>query len=226
MKNKKEKKENNNSLLNYLLITFIIICTIFRYKNIYIDPNNVLEVSISNLLYPFTYLIIMFICNKSNFRNAHKTVIKTSIIFIIFMIVVSILNSIPANYYTSDIDTSLKEILTPDYFLINNHPIYYPNIINTLSFILLYYFSHTLILILYEAMIPYTKTFVAFSLSMFIPYALDTLCFTTLSSIHKEVELHKLITNLTSNFVLVIIFTIIITIIYTIKSKIKEEQTS
>ena len=78
MKNKNGNKDN--SLLKYLLITFIIICSVFKYKNIYIDPNNVLEVSISNLLYPFTFLIIMFIYNKSNFREAHKTIINTSII--------------------------------------------------------------------------------------------------------------------------------------------------
>jgi len=59
---------------------------------------------------------------------------------------------------------------------------------------------------------------------MFIPYALDTICHTTIISTVELVEFNKLIINLTSNFVLVIIFTILITIIFcltTIKRKSK-----
>ena len=219
-----KKGKNTNTFITYLLITFIIICSIFRYKTIYIEPNNVLEVSLSNFLYPFTFLFIILISKKTNFKETHKVIIKTAIIFLLFNLIVSIFNSIPGNYYSRDIDLALKQAFTPNYFLINNQPIYYPNIMNLISFTLLYYFSPTLILILYEAMEPYTKKFVAFSLAMFIPFALDTLCFVTINDVFKEIEFNKMITDLTSNFVIVIIFTIITTIIFTIKSKFDEYQ--
>ena len=214
-----KKGKNSNTFITYLLITFIMICGIFRYKTIFIESNNVLEVSLSNLLYPFTFLFIILICKKTNFKEAHKVIIKTALIFLIFNLIISIFNSIPGNYYSRDIDLALKQAFTPNYFLINNQPIYYPNIMNLISFTLLYYFSHTLILILYEAMEPYTKKFIAFSLAMFIPYGLDTLCFVTINDVFKTTEFNKMITNLTSNFVIVIVFTIITTIIFTIKSK-------
>lgn len=219
-----KKGKNTNTFITYLLITFIMICGIFRYKTIFIESNNVLEVSLSNLLYPFTFLFIILICRKTNFKEAHKVIIKTALIFLIFNLIISIFNSIPGNYYSRDIDLALKQAFTPNYFLINNQPIYYPNIMNLISFTLLYYFSHTLILILYEAMEPYTKKFIAFSLAMFIPYGLDTLCFVTINDVFKTTEFNKMITNLTSNFVIVIIFTIITTIIFTIKSKFDEYQ--
>ncbi len=212
-----KKGTNTNTFITYLLIIFIIICGLFRYKTIYIEPNNVLEVSISNILYPFTFLLIILLNKKTSFKETHKVVIKTSIIFLIFMLLVSIFNSIPGNYYSREIDLALKEVLTPNYFIINKTLIYYPDLLNIISFTLLYYFSHTLILILYEAMEPYTKKFIAYALSMFIPFTLDTLCYISINDVFKEIEFNKMITNLTSNFVIVIIFTIITTIIYSIK---------
>ena len=210
MKNKKE----TNTILKYLLLTIIIICSIFRYKNLFIEPNNVLEVSISNLLYPFSFLLTILILKKTNFKETHKTIINVALVFLIFTILISIMNTIPGNYYSRDVDLSLKELLTPSYFFIKGVPIYIPNLFNILSYTILFYFSHILLVILYEAMEPYTKKFIAFSLAMFIPYALDTICHTTIISTIELVEFNKLIINLTSNFVLVIIFTIIITIIF------------
>lgn len=219
-----KKGKNTNTFITYLLITFIIICSIFRYKTIFIEPNNVLEVSISNLLYPFTFLFIILINKKSNFKDTHKIIIKATLIFLIFNILITILNTIPGNYYSRNIDLALKEILTPQYLLIGNQPIYYPSIINIISFSLLFYFSHILIIILYEAMESYTKKFVAFALAMFIPFALDTLCYVTINDTINLVEFSKMITNLTSNFVIVIIFTIVTTLIYTIISKLDKSK--
>ena len=112
MKNKKV----NNSFLIYLLLSFIIICSVFKYKTIFIEPNNILEVSISNLLYPFTFLFTILIFKKSNFKEAHKTIIKTTLIFLIFTLVISIMNSIPGSYYTREADLALKNILSPELF--------------------------------------------------------------------------------------------------------------
>lgn len=214
-----KKGTNTNTFFTYLFITLILICSIFRYKIISIEPNNILTVSISNILYPFTFLLILLINKKSNFKETHKVILKTVSILLIFNLIISIFNSIPGNYHYKEIDMALKEILTPNFFLIKNTAIYYPDIINLISFTLLFYFSHTLILILYEAMEPYTNKFISFSLSMFIPYALDILCFVTINDTFNLIEFPKLITNLTSNFVIVIIFTLISTIIYNITKK-------
>jgi hypothetical protein len=136
------------------------------------------------------------------------------------------MNTIPGNYFSRDIDLSLKELFTPNFFILNGTPIYIPNLFNILSYTLLFYFSHILVIILYEAMEPYTKKFIAFSLAMFIPYALDTICYTTITTTIEMVEFKKLIINLTSNFVIVIIYTIIITLIYclTTLKKVRTKQ--
>jgi len=212
MKNKKD----TSTILKYLLLTVIIICSIFRYKTLFIEPNNVLEVSISNLLYPFSYILTILILKKTNFKETHKTIISVALVFLVFTILVSLMNSIPGNYYSRDIDLWLKEILTPKFFIVNKTAIYIPNLFNILSYTILFYFSHVLLVILYEAMEPYTKKFIAFSLAMFIPYALDTICFTTIISTVELVEFNKLILNLTSNFVVVIIYTIVMTIIFSL----------
>jgi len=219
MKNKKE----TNTILKYLLLTIIIICSIFRYKTLFIESNNILEVSISNLLYPFSFLLTILILKKSNFKETHKTIINVSVVFLIFTLLISLMNTIPSNYYSRDVDLSLKELLTPTFFLVKGIPIYIPNLFNILSYTILFYFSHILLVILYEAMEPYTKKFIAFILAMFIPYALDTICYTTIVSTVELVEFNKLIINLTSNFVIVIIYTIIITILFSLTNiKIKK----
>lgn len=219
-----KKGKNTNTFITYLLITFIIICALFRYKTIFIEQNNILEVSISNLLYPFTFLFILLINKKSSFKETHKVIIKTTLIFLVFNILITVLNTIPGNYYSRSIDLALKEVLTPQYFVLGNQPIYYPSIINVISFSLLFYFSHILIVILYEAMEPYTKKFIAFALSMFIPFALDTLCYVTINDTINLIEFNKMISNLTSNFVIVIVFTIITTILYTIITKLDKSK--
>lgn len=215
-----KKGNNSNTFITYLLITFILICGIFRYKTLFIEPNNILSASISNFIYPFTFLFIILINKKNSFKETHKIIIKTALIFLIFNLIISVLNTIPGNYYAREVDLALKQLFTPNYFLIGSRPIYYPDLIHIISFTLLYYFSHTLILILYEAMVPYTKKFIAYALAMFIPYALDSLCFTTINDTVKLIEFDKMIGNLTSNFVLVIIFTIITTIIFSLTKKV------
>lgn len=213
------KKGKSITLINYLLLVFIMVCSIFRYKTIYIDPSNILQVSLSNFVYPFTFLFIVLIYKKQNFKEAHNTILKTSAIFLLFILLVSILNSIPGNYYATETDLALKEVLTPNYFVIKDTLIYYPNILNVISFTLLYYFSHTLILILYEAMEPYAYKFIAFALSMFIPFTLDTICFVAINDMAQQLEFNKLIIDLTSNFVIVIIFTLITATIYSLLQK-------
>ena len=210
-------KKGNNNYYKYILLTILIVCIIFRYKNIYIEPNKVLDVSISNILYPFTFLITILLFEKTNFKLTHITIIKSSITTLVFMLLITIMINIPGTMLSREMDTALKTVLAPNYFFINNTLIYYPNILNIITFGLLFYFSHTLLLILYEAILPYTKKFIAFSLAMFIPYALDTICLVAITDTFSKVETNVLITHMTANFVIVIIGTLLISTIYSLK---------
>ena len=214
-----KKGNNNNTFSICLLVLFVIICQIFRYKTIYIEPNQILETSISNILYPFTFLLIILINKKIEFKETHKIIINTSFIYIIFMILMTINNNITATKDTITINIALKQLFTPHYHIISNYALYYPDILNIIVFSLLFYFSHTIILILYEAIEPYTNKAITFFLSMFIPYTLDILCYTTIIDVFKKVEFSDLILHLTSNFVIVIISTILITLIYCAKKE-------
>lgn len=204
-----------------LLMVLVIICSIFNLKKIYIEPNNILEVSLSLFIYPITYLLIILIRNNSDFKNTHKFIVYVCILFLIYNFILSILNSIPGDYDSIELDLALKQALSPNYISIFNKSIYFSNILSTITFCLLFYFSHILIIILYEAMIPYTKDFIAFILSMFIPFTLDTICITVINDTFQGVEFKNLIINLTSNFVIIIISTILMTLIYSIIKKVR-----
>lgn len=213
--NKKGLK--NSTFITYLLITFVIICEIVRLKYIFIEPNNVLETSISNIVYPITFLFIILLYNKIGFKETHKTIIKTTCAFLILILILTALNNIPANYYTKNIDSALRKLYTPNTLHIGKKLFYYPNLLNVITTSLLFYFSHTIILILYEAMEPYTKKFIAFSLSMFIPLTLDTICYTTINDTFGNIDFEQMILHLTSNFVVVIFSTILVSLFYSIK---------
>ena len=210
-------KEGNNNYYKYILLTLVLLCVIFRYKNINIEPNKILELSISNIIYPFTFLLTLFIFNKSKFKDAHNNIIKCSLTILVFILIVTILINIPSAHYSKEIDVSLKQIITPNYFFINDTVFYYPNVLDIITYSLLFYFSHTLVMILYEAIRPYTKEFITVALAMFIPYTLDIICQVTIHDTFNGVELNTLITHLTSNFVVIIIGTLLVSTIYTIK---------
>ena len=209
--------KRGNNIYKYLLIALVIICYIFRYKTIYLESNKVLEISVSNILYPLTFLFTLLILEKNDFKETHKTIITTSIIYLISSLLITILINIPASLYSKDIDIALKSVFTPNYLFIKDSIIYYPNLVDTITFILLFYFSHTLITILYDAIKVYVKKFTSISLSMFIPYTLDIICFTTIHDTLNGVDLNTLIIHLTSNFVIVIISTLIVSLILTLK---------
>lgn len=213
----KEGNKSYNSFCAYLLILFVILCQIFRYKTIYLEPNHILESSISNIIYPFTFLFIIIIHKKSDFKNTHKVVINTTLLFILFMLFITLINNITSSAGSIKFDIALKQLFTPYNHIIHGYIYYYPDILNIIIFALLFYFSHTIILILYEAIEFYTNKIITFFLSMFIPYTLDTLCYTAIIDIFKQIDFNKLILDLTSNFVIVIIFTILITLIYSSK---------
>ena len=209
-----KKGNKNNTILILLFILFVIICQIFRIKTIYIEPRHILETSISNIVYPFTFLIIALLRKKNTFDNTHKIIIKTIFTFLIFMFVVTLFNNITPIKNSLDVDIALKKILTPNYLNIGKYVINYPNLLSIIAFILLFYFSHTLIIILIDALEPFTNKYIAYFIAMFIPYTLDVLCFTTIIDVFKEVNFNVLIMHLTSNFILVIVFTILCTLIY------------
>ena len=212
------KKGNNNGIFLTIILTFfIVLCHIFRTKNIYLEPNHILEASISCIIYPFTFLFTLLINKKIGFNSTHKTIIKSSLLFLLFVILITLLNNITSTKDTIQFDIILKQLFTPNTFIIKNHIFYYPDILSIIVFTLLFYFSHTILVVLYEAMEPFTYSIIAYFLAMFIPYTLDTLCYVTIMDVFKEVEFNKIILHLTSNFVLVIIFTILLTLIF--KSK-------
>ena len=213
------KEGNNNAFVNYIFIISIILCQIFRYKMFYIEPNHILETNITNIIYPFTFILILLYRNKTSFKEAHYGIIKTCFIFMVFMLAVSLLNIIPSSSSSMNTDMALKQIFTPNSFTLNKYMFYYPSIINILSYTLLFYFSHTIMIILYEAMEPYTNKFINCALSMFIPLTLDTLCFTTINDVFNEIEFNTMILHLTSNFVIVIISTLLLSFIYTLINK-------
>ena len=209
------KKGNNNYIfIAFLLMTLTIISQLLRYKYIYLDINHILEISICNIIYPFTFLLTAIIYKKSNFNETHKIIIKTLYSILFFTFIVTLLNNIEATNETVAFDIALKHVFTPNNFIINGITFYYPKLFNILLFLLLFYFSHTILIIIIEALETYTNRFIAYFISMFIPFTLDMMCYTTLIDVFNKVSFNKLVIHLTSNFIVAIIFSILLSICY------------
>ena len=206
--------KKGNNILICLFITFTIISLLFSNINIYIEKNHILETSLCYIIYPFTFLFIILFNKKNKFKDTHNLIINTSFIYLIFISIITLLNNITSTNDTFTFSIMLKQLFTPNVISINKHIFYYPNLLHFIISPLLFYFSHTSIVILYEAMKQYTNRIIAFFLALFIPFTLEILCYTTLMDLYKKIDFNNIILHLTSNFVIVIVFSIILSIIY------------
>lgn len=213
---------NKKAFTYIILLAFsLLLSTIVSGKLLYIAPH--LTISASLLAYAFTFLFTARLneeTNIDNTKNILKKVVIGTLIFYLFMIVI---NSISGMTSTKEITESLRKIFTPNKLAIKSISIYYPNLINLISSILIFYLTHNIFSITFEITKDYTSKTISFIISIFISFIIDQMIYISVISFiplyNESITLTNYIENLTASFIMIIFTSVIMTIIYSIIQK-------
>lgn len=213
----------NKKVITYIIsLAFsLLLSTIVSGKLLYIAPH--LTISASLLAYAFTFLFTARLneeTNIDNTKNILKKVVIGTLIFYLFMIVI---NSISGMTSTKEITESLRNIFTPNKLAIKSINIYYPNLINLISSILIFYLTHNIFSITFEITKDYTSKTISFIMSILISFIIDQMIYISVISFiplyNESITLTNYIENLTASFIMIIFTSVIMTIIYSIIQK-------
>lgn len=209
--------------LSYILLLAItfIISLIISEKLVYIAPH--LIISASLVVYSITFLLTAKLNEEIEIKDT-KTILKKIVIStIIFYILMMIINTIHGITDTKEITNALREIFTPNKLTIYKLNIYYPNLINLISSLFIFYLSHNIFSITNEITKDYTSKTISFIISILISFIIDQMIYISLIDflpLYKStITLTNYIENLTASFIIVILSSIIMTIIYLITQK-------
>lgn len=213
---------NKKGLTYVLLLGFTFLLSIIvSDKLLYIAPH--LTISASLLAYAFTFLFTARLneeTNIDNTKNILKKVVIGTLIFYLFMIVI---NSISGMTSTKEVTESLRNIFTPNKLAIKSISIYYPNLINLISSILIFYLTHNIFSITFEITKDYTSKTISFIISILISFIIDQMIYISVISFiplyNESITLTNYIENLTASFIMIIFTSVIMTIIYSIIQK-------
>ena len=213
---------NKKAFTYIILLAFsLLLSTIVSGKLLYIAPH--LTISASLLAYAFTFLFTARLneeTNIDNTKNILKKVVIGTLLFYLFMIVI---NSISGMTSTKEITESLRNIFTPNKLAIKSISIYYPNLINLISSILIFYLTHNIFSITFEITKDYTSKTISFIISILISFIIDQMIYISVISFiplyNESITLTNYIENLTASFIMIIFTSVIMTIIYSIIQK-------
>ena len=213
----------NKKVLTYIiLLAFsLLLSIIISGKLLYIAPH--LTISASLLAYAFTFLFTAGLNEETNINNTKyifKKIVIDILIFYLFMIVI---NSISGMTSTKEVTESLRNIFTPNKLAIKSISIYYPNLINLISSILIFYLTHNIFSITFEITKDYTSKTISFIISILISFIIDQMIYISVISFiplyNESITLTNYIENLTASFIMIIFTSVIMTIIYSIIQK-------
>lgn len=213
---------NKKAFTYIILLAFsLLLSIIVSGKLLYIAPH--LTISASLLAYAFTFLFTARLneeTNIDNTKNILKKVVIGTLIFYLFMIVI---NSISGMTSTKEVTESLRNIFTPNKLAIKSISIYYPNLINLISSILIFYLTHNIFSITFEITKDYTSKTISFIMSILISFIIDQMIYISVISFiplyNESITLTNYIENLTASFIMIIFTSVIMTIIYSIIQK-------
>ena len=213
---------NKKAFTYIILLAFsLLLSTIVSGKLLYIAPH--LTISASLLAYSFTFLFTARLneeTNIDNTKNILKKVVIGTLILYLFMIVV---NSLSGMTSTKEVTESLRNIFTPNKLAIKSISIYYPNLINLISSILIFYLTHNIFSITFEITKDYTSKTISFIISILISFIIDQMIYISVISFmplyNESITLTNYIENLTASFIMIIFTSVIMTIIYSIIQK-------
>lgn len=213
----------NKKVITYIIsLAFsLLLSIIVSGKLLYIAPH--LTISASLLAYAFTFLFTARLNEETNINNTKyifKKIVIDILIFYLFMIVI---NSLSGMTSTKEVTESLRNIFTPNKLAIKCISIYYPNLINLISSILIFYLTHNIFSITFEITKDYTSKTISFIMSILISFIIDQMIYISVISFmplyNESITLTNYIENLTASFIMIIFTSVIMTIIYSIIQK-------
>lgn len=213
----------NNKVFTYtILLTFTFLLSItITDKLLYIAPH--LIISASLIAYPITYLLTAKLNEETTIDTTKQILKKIVIGTSLFYILIIFINSLSGLTDIKEVTSALREIFTPNKLTIFNINIYYPNLINLISCLFIFYLTHNIFSIIFEITKDYTNKTISFIISILISFIIDQMIyisFTNFIPLYKErMTLTNYIENLTASFIIVILTSIIMTIIYLVIQK-------
>lgn len=208
-------KKYSLSFLTALTTIILLLTAIFERK--YVSLGTGLDVSISLFIYPITFLLVILALDEFGSKDAKKMLKTAAISTLVFFIIVVILNSVSGNFGSMNINSSLRNIFTPNSQLISTTVIYYPNLIHLLSLLIVFILTHYIIIAIYEALKDYTNYFTGFMLALLIAFIIDVMLQTSIVNIiniiNSNINILDIIKILTSSFVVLIMTSL--TLIFT-----------
>ena len=204
-----KKKINNTSSI---LIIFLILCYTFQGKIINIAPS--LNISISLLLYPLTFILTLIIYQKHGILESKKSIILSVLLLFTYILISSLLCNISSISSENAVSESLRNVFTPQNTTLYNLHIYYPNILNTFLFIIVYTLSHYIFIVLYDGIKDNSNKYIGLILSLLIASILDQIMYLPITCIptllDKTITITELVKMLTANFIVIIFASVII----------------
>lgn len=209
-------KKNTTNYYTFVLTLLLILINIFRNKMINIAPS--INVSISTIIYPVSFLLIIIILKKYKFKEAKESILLSSLLVLLFYLVVSILCSIVPTTSSAEINNSLRETFTPNNFHLYNLNIYYPNLLALFASTSIFILTHYICITIYEVIEDNSNYFIAFMLALLLSFIIDQMLFVPLVNIldiyYGKMSVIDIIQTLTGNFFIVVIMTIILMFLY------------
>lgn len=213
----------NKKVFTYtILLTFTFLLSItVTDKLLYIAPH--LIISASLIAYAITYLLTAKL-NEETTIDTTKLILKKIVIGTsLFYIIIIFINSLSGLTDVKEVTSALREIFTPNKLAIFNINIYYPNLINLISCLFIFYLTHNIFSITFEITKDYTNKTISFIISILISFIIDQMIYISITNfipLYKEhITLTNYIETLTAAFIIVILTSIIMTIIYSIIQK-------
>lgn len=210
-------------ILNNLVFSLMFIAYISNGR--IIEIGNSMAVKLTYFIYPLVYLFLAVICNFFDSKEAKKSIKAATISIIIINLLFIILNLIPSNLETVETEILFKNLFTPNTLEIAGLKIFYPDLIFTISFLILNFLASYIMITIYTVVKNETKDFIAFYLAMFISLILFTLSLITIDSlIINKLEFKEYVFSLTTGFIITIVLSIIILIINSIVNSFKKSN--
>lgn len=188
-----------NKNLNIILLILIIIS--YMFKGITLNLNKNIELSLGLFLYSITFIISSIMIKNNKIKDYKKILISSSLYLLLFIFIITILSNfnIP-----SLLMNSVRNIFAPNNFTINKLTIYYPNLINLFTYLLVFYLSHYIFYVTYEVLEVNINKYIAFFVSILIAFILDQIIYTSLTNIiplfSDKITINTFVKELTNNF--------------------------
>ena len=212
------RKDSFNTIFLFLLVLLGII---FSNKYIYLAPN--LNISIGLIIYAFSFLILVYLYKNTNIRYAKETIFSVFVLLYIFFFLVTILNSIDSITESKYISDSLRILFTPNAIYIKGYFLYYPHVSLVITYPVVFFLSHYIFIVSYEAIEETTNYIIGFILSILISFILDQSLYTPFVNAHKLVnhiiDYKSLIRQMTANYIVVIFMSLLMLFIYALRKE-------